>query len=162
MSKLHQIQKAMEMIGLQSGPGATPNAPKSIEEAQRKTYQFWDTQPVPKLCKYLSTQFWDTQPVPKLCTYLSTQFWDTRPVPKLLSTCQYPVHTWDRQPVPKLCCKYLSPQYPVHTNSEYPPPLQSHNLNPRPVLLSPQPELTTLVSICTHDVVLGHALRCVV
>ena len=50
MSKLHQIQKAMEMIGLQPGAGA-PNAPKSIEEAQRKTYQFWDTQPVPKLCK---------------------------------------------------------------------------------------------------------------
>ena len=41
----------MEMIGLQPGAGA-PNAPKSIEEAQRKTYQFWDTQPVPKLCKH--------------------------------------------------------------------------------------------------------------
>ena len=50
MSKLHQIQKAMEMIGLQPGAGA-PNAPKSLEEAQRKTYQFWDTQPVPKLSK---------------------------------------------------------------------------------------------------------------
>ena len=35
MSKLHQIQKAMEMIGLQPGAGA-PNAPKSIDEAQRK------------------------------------------------------------------------------------------------------------------------------
>ena len=54
MSKLHQIQKAMEMIGLQPGAGA-PNAPKSIEEAQRKTYQFWDTQPVPKLCKVSCT-----------------------------------------------------------------------------------------------------------
>lgn len=58
MSKLHQIQKAMEMMGLQSAAGAAaaaggvPNAPKSIEEAQRKTYQFWDTQPVPKLSEY--------------------------------------------------------------------------------------------------------------
>jgi hypothetical protein len=24
-------------------------APKSMEEAKRKSYQFWDTQPVPKL-----------------------------------------------------------------------------------------------------------------
>ncbi|CAH1789246.1 unnamed protein product, partial [Owenia fusiformis] len=43
ISKLQDLQKAMELMQLQQG------APKSMEEAQRKQYQFWDTQPVPKL-----------------------------------------------------------------------------------------------------------------
>lgn len=43
--KLQQIQKAMEMLQMNQGQ----YAPKSLEEAKRKQYQFWDTQPVPKL-----------------------------------------------------------------------------------------------------------------
>ena len=43
LGKLQQLQKAMELLNLPQG------APKSMEEAKRKQYQFWDTQPVPKL-----------------------------------------------------------------------------------------------------------------
>jgi len=53
MDKLSQIQRAMEMFHLQqemqSMQGAPQGAPKSMEDAQRKKYVFWDTQPVPKL-----------------------------------------------------------------------------------------------------------------
>ena len=45
LDKLQQIQRAMEMFQLQQG------MPKSQEDAQRKKYLFWDTQPVPKLGK---------------------------------------------------------------------------------------------------------------
>ncbi|KAK2151268.1 hypothetical protein LSH36_369g03008 [Paralvinella palmiformis] len=43
LGKLQQLQKAMELLKLPQG------APKSMEEAKRKQYHFWDTQPVPKL-----------------------------------------------------------------------------------------------------------------
>jgi len=43
LGKLEQLQKAMELLKMPTG------APKSIEEAKRKQYQFWDTQPVPKI-----------------------------------------------------------------------------------------------------------------
>ncbi|XP_064648041.1 glycylpeptide N-tetradecanoyltransferase 2-like [Lineus longissimus] len=47
VDKLQEIQKAMmmDLLNIQGQSGA----PKSIEEAQRKRYEFWDTQPVPKL-----------------------------------------------------------------------------------------------------------------
>ncbi len=54
----------MELLDIEQGGGA--GAPKSIEEAQRKIYQFWDTQPVPKLSKCLLTTI--------LCLY-STHAW---------------------------------------------------------------------------------------
>ena len=50
MGKLQQLQKAMELISLQQGAPAA--APKTIEEAARKQYQFWDTQPVPKISEW--------------------------------------------------------------------------------------------------------------
>ena len=42
MQKLQDIQRAMELLSCQ-GPA------KSIDEAAKHKYQFWDTQPVPKL-----------------------------------------------------------------------------------------------------------------
>ncbi|XP_071102854.1 glycylpeptide N-tetradecanoyltransferase 2-like [Haliotis cracherodii] len=42
MAGLQQIQKAVEFLTLQQG------APKSIEEAKKKKFHFWETQPVPK------------------------------------------------------------------------------------------------------------------
>jgi len=47
LSKLERIQRVMEYFALQGGSGKE-GAPKSLDEAARKTYQFWDTQPVPK------------------------------------------------------------------------------------------------------------------
>ncbi|GIY08901.1 glycylpeptide N-tetradecanoyltransferase [Caerostris extrusa] len=44
--KLNEIKKAMEVFNLgvmHQGPAKTP------EEAARKRYEFWDTQPVPKI-----------------------------------------------------------------------------------------------------------------
>lgn len=52
MSKLQDIKKAMEMLNLnvlQDGPAKTP------EEALHKHYQFWSTQPVPRIDEKLST-----------------------------------------------------------------------------------------------------------
>lgn len=46
IQKLQDIQRAMELLSCQ-GPA------KSIDEAAKHKYQFWDTQPVPKLSKYL-------------------------------------------------------------------------------------------------------------
>ncbi|XP_013394635.1 glycylpeptide N-tetradecanoyltransferase 1 [Lingula anatina] len=43
VDKLQEIQRAMQLLGVPQG------APKNWEEASRKSYQFWDTQPVPKL-----------------------------------------------------------------------------------------------------------------
>lgn len=40
---LQKIQWAMELLSMPQG------APKSLEEANKKRYQFWETQPVPKL-----------------------------------------------------------------------------------------------------------------
>lgn len=47
MSQLQQIQalqKVMENMKV-----SPQGAPKNMEEAKRKQYQFWDTQPVPKI-----------------------------------------------------------------------------------------------------------------
>jgi glycylpeptide N-tetradecanoyltransferase len=41
--KVKEIQKAVELLKL------SQQTPKSMEDARRKHYQFWDTQPVPKL-----------------------------------------------------------------------------------------------------------------
>ncbi|KAK6473037.1 glycylpeptide N-tetradecanoyltransferase 1 [Huso huso] len=41
--KLQEIQKAIELFSVGQGPA------KTMEEASRRSYQFWDTQPVPKL-----------------------------------------------------------------------------------------------------------------
>lgn len=46
IQKLQDIQRAMELLSCQ-GPA------KSIDEATKHKYQFWDTQPVPKLSKCL-------------------------------------------------------------------------------------------------------------
>ena len=47
--KLQRIEKAVELLTLSS-----QGAPKSMEEASKKRYQFWETQPVPKISKYSS------------------------------------------------------------------------------------------------------------
>lgn len=46
-SKLKEIQKAVGLLTMNA------QTPKSMEDARRKHYQFWDTQPVPKLGKRL-------------------------------------------------------------------------------------------------------------
>ena len=43
VDKLQEIQKAIELFSVGQGPA------KTMEEATRRSYQFWDTQPVPKL-----------------------------------------------------------------------------------------------------------------
>lgn len=50
IQKLQDIQRAMELLSCQ-GPA------KSIDEAAKHKYQFWDTQPVPKLSKCLLIMF---------------------------------------------------------------------------------------------------------
>lgn len=47
--KLQEIQKAIELFSVGQGPA------KTMEEATRRSYQFWDTQPVPKLGKILKS-----------------------------------------------------------------------------------------------------------
>ncbi|KAK3541348.1 hypothetical protein QTP86_022104 [Hemibagrus guttatus] len=47
MQKLQDIQRAMELLSTCQGPA------KNIDEATKHKYQFWDTQPVPKLSKFL-------------------------------------------------------------------------------------------------------------
>ncbi|XP_070566457.1 glycylpeptide N-tetradecanoyltransferase 2-like [Ptychodera flava] len=44
VAKLQEIQRAIELLGIQQKA-----APKTEEEAKRKSYEFWDTQPVPKI-----------------------------------------------------------------------------------------------------------------
>lgn len=46
-SKLKEIQKAVGLLSMNA------QTPKSMEDARRKHYQFWDTQPVPKLGTWL-------------------------------------------------------------------------------------------------------------
>lgn len=41
--KQQEIQKALHLFSFGHGP------PKNLQEAQRHTYRFWDTQPVPKI-----------------------------------------------------------------------------------------------------------------
>lgn len=57
MQKLQDIQRAMELLSACQGPA------KNIDEATKRKYQFWDTQPVPKLSKSLS------RPGYKNCTW---------------------------------------------------------------------------------------------
>lgn len=50
IQKLQDIQRAMELLSCQ-GPA------KNIDEAAKHKYQFWDTQPVPKLSTYSKSIF---------------------------------------------------------------------------------------------------------
>lgn len=43
LANLTHIQNALELLSLPQGA-----APKSLDEAKKKKYQFWETQPVPK------------------------------------------------------------------------------------------------------------------
>lgn len=52
MQKLQDIQRAMELLSTCQGPA------KNIDEATKHKYQFWDTQPVPKLSKF---SFWSEE-----------------------------------------------------------------------------------------------------
>lgn len=45
------VQKSMELIGKQLQQlqlSSNKSAPKSVSDASKKKYQFWETQPVPK------------------------------------------------------------------------------------------------------------------
>lgn len=44
--RIQEIQKAIELFSVGQGPA------KTMEEASKRSYQFWDTQPVPKLGMY--------------------------------------------------------------------------------------------------------------
>lgn len=51
IEQLQGVQKTIEMVGQQLKQLSTASqhtAPKSRDEAARKKYQFWETQPVPK------------------------------------------------------------------------------------------------------------------
>ncbi|KTF86121.1 hypothetical protein cypCar_00041981 [Cyprinus carpio] len=50
--KLQEIQKAIELFSVGQGPA------KTMEEATRRSYQFWDTQPVPKLGETVTSHGW--------------------------------------------------------------------------------------------------------
>lgn len=45
--RIQEIQKAIELFSVGQGPA------KTLEEASKRSYQFWDTQPVPKLGMYV-------------------------------------------------------------------------------------------------------------
>ena len=45
--RIQEIQKAIELFSVGQGPA------KTMEEASKRSYQFWDTQPVPKLGMYV-------------------------------------------------------------------------------------------------------------
>uniref|UniRef100_A0A8C5J8W3 Glycylpeptide N-tetradecanoyltransferase n=1 Tax=Junco hyemalis TaxID=40217 RepID=A0A8C5J8W3_JUNHY len=49
MQKLQDIQRAMELLSACQGPA------KNIDEAAKRKYQFWDTQPVPKLNEVITS-----------------------------------------------------------------------------------------------------------
>ncbi|XP_038202471.1 LOW QUALITY PROTEIN: glycylpeptide N-tetradecanoyltransferase 1-like [Arvicola amphibius] len=46
---IQEIQKAIELFSVGQGPA------KTMEEASKRSYQFWDTQPVPKLGEVVNT-----------------------------------------------------------------------------------------------------------
>ncbi|NXU72526.1 NMT2 tetradecanoyltransferase, partial [Oreotrochilus melanogaster] len=58
MQKLQDIQRAMELLSACQGPA------KNIDEATKRKYQFWDTQPVPKLILYLISDLEERSSVP--------------------------------------------------------------------------------------------------
>ncbi|XP_041366435.1 glycylpeptide N-tetradecanoyltransferase 2-like [Gigantopelta aegis] len=74
---IQQIQKAVELLTLQQG------APKSLEEAKKKKFLFWETQPVPKFDEKITcnTEIEDDktpQEVRQECYSLPAGFqWDT-------------------------------------------------------------------------------------
>ncbi|KAG8139862.1 hypothetical protein E2320_002625 [Naja naja] len=47
--RMQEIQKAIELFSVGQGPA------KTMEEATKRSYQFWDTQPVPKLGEVVNT-----------------------------------------------------------------------------------------------------------
>ncbi|OCT62244.1 hypothetical protein XELAEV_18043328mg [Xenopus laevis] len=47
--RIQEIQKAIELFSVGQGPA------KTMEEASKRSYQFWDTQPVPKLGEVVSS-----------------------------------------------------------------------------------------------------------
>uniref|UniRef100_A0A8C3KLP6 Uncharacterized protein n=1 Tax=Calidris pygmaea TaxID=425635 RepID=A0A8C3KLP6_9CHAR len=49
--RIQEIQKAIELFSVGQGPA------KTMEEASKRSYQFWDTQPVPKLGTYSLSPF---------------------------------------------------------------------------------------------------------
>ncbi|XP_069504503.1 glycylpeptide N-tetradecanoyltransferase 2 isoform X4 [Ambystoma mexicanum] len=49
MQKLQDIQRAMELLSACQGPA------KNLDEASKRKYQFWDTQPVPKLNEVITS-----------------------------------------------------------------------------------------------------------
>ncbi|KAK2094715.1 Glycylpeptide N-tetradecanoyltransferase 2 [Saguinus oedipus] len=49
MQKLQDIQRAMELLSTCQGPA------RNIDEAAKHRYQFWDTQPVPKLDEVITS-----------------------------------------------------------------------------------------------------------
>nr|XP_005998566.1 PREDICTED: glycylpeptide N-tetradecanoyltransferase 2 [Latimeria chalumnae] len=49
MQKLQDLQRAMELLSACQGPA------KNLDEANKRKYQFWDTQPVPKLNEVVTT-----------------------------------------------------------------------------------------------------------
>ncbi|MBZ3874203.1 Glycylpeptide N-tetradecanoyltransferase 2 [Sciurus carolinensis] len=49
MQKLQDIQRAMELLSACQGPA------RNIDEATKRRYQFWDTQPVPKLNEVITS-----------------------------------------------------------------------------------------------------------
>lgn len=49
--RIQEIQKAIELFSVGQGPA------KTLEEASKRSYQFWDTQPVPKLGTYSLSPF---------------------------------------------------------------------------------------------------------
>ncbi|KAM5235407.1 glycylpeptide N-tetradecanoyltransferase 2 [Ctenodactylus gundi] len=49
MQKLQDIQRAMELLSACQGPA------RNIDEAAKRRYQFWDTQPVPKLNEVITS-----------------------------------------------------------------------------------------------------------
>ncbi|XP_075437482.1 glycylpeptide N-tetradecanoyltransferase 1 isoform X2 [Ascaphus truei] len=49
VERIQEIQKAIELFSVGQGPA------KTMEEASKRSYQFWDTQPVPKLGEVVSS-----------------------------------------------------------------------------------------------------------
>uniref|UniRef100_A0A8C4QI13 Glycylpeptide N-tetradecanoyltransferase n=1 Tax=Eptatretus burgeri TaxID=7764 RepID=A0A8C4QI13_EPTBU len=49
VKKLQDLQRAMELLSVCQGPA------RNLEEASKRTYQFWDTQPVPKIDEKVTT-----------------------------------------------------------------------------------------------------------
>ena len=58
--QLKNLKKAMDMLQLRQAAGATAlapvqSAPKTTDDAGKKKYEFWSTQPVPKIDEEITT-----------------------------------------------------------------------------------------------------------